>query len=354
MFELTRRRIAGAAAVALVGAAAGWALWQRAPADGGLMAGNGRLEAVQVDVAARVPGRVAELLVDEGQDVRAGQPLLRLDAAPLRLQYEAAQAQLARERDAIVTATALASLRRQEAAAATAAIAQRQADRDAAAQRLERSRALLPIGGVSAQQLDDDQARLSAAGAALDAARAQLQAARAAVAAADSQRVEAGSVVRAAEAQLRRIALDIDDCTVRAATAGRIDYVIARPGEVMAAGAPLMGMVDLSRLDFVFFLPEQDAGRVAIGDTARLVLDALPGRPVDARVSYVSAVAQFTPKTVETANERQKLMFRVKARIAPQTAAAVPALKSGMPGMAYLRGSRDAPWPAHLPAAGVP
>ncbi len=346
--------LAGITLAVLAAATLGWMALHRESRETGLLEGNGRLEAVQIDVAARVPGRVAELLVDEGQRVRAGQALVRLDDAPLRAQLDEAHAQLARERDAVVTAGAQLALRRQDVVAAAAGVAERVAERAAAQKRLERSQALFGLGGVSAQELDDDRTRLDVAQAALDAARARVESARAAVATADSQRVEARSAVRAAEAQVHRIALDIADCTVRAAVDGRVEYVIARPGEILPAGSPLLGLVDASRLDFTFFLPEQDAGRVAFGDPARLMLDAFPAHAVPATVSYVSSVAQFTPKTVETARERQKMMFRVKARVDPATAKALPSLKSGMPGMAYLRGDRESPWPPRLALVGAP
>ena len=345
----TVRRIAPALLpallVALLLAAAGYGVWRlRQPAaDAALARGNGRLEAVQIDVAARLGGRVEQLAVDEGQDVRAGQLLLRLDAAPWRAQLREAAAQAQRSRDTVRTADAQLRLRRHELEVAQAVVVQRDAERLAASSRVERSRALLAGGGVSAQQLDDDRARAASADGALSAARAQVDAARAALDAARAQRVEAQSAVDAADAAVRRVQLDIDDCSVRAPLDGRVEYLVARPGEVLAAGAPLLGLAELGRLDFVFFLPERDAGRVALGAPVRIVLDALAPRVLPAHVSYVSAIAQFTPKTVETERERDKLMFRVKARVD----AALPALKSGMPGMAYLR--RDAtPWPARL------
>ncbi len=358
-------------ALLLLGAAlAGiWAL-RRAPVDAALARGNGRLEAVQIDIASRLGGRVVQLAVDEGEQVRAGQILLRLDPAPWRAQWREAAAQLQRSRDAVHTADAQLRLRGHDRAVARAVLAQREAERVAAAQRLARSRALLAAGGVSAQQLDDDRARAASADGARDAARAQLAAAGAALDAARAQRVEAQAAAAAAAATVQRLQLDIDDCTIRAASSGRVEYVIARPGEVIAAGAPLLGLVDVSHIDFVFFLPEQDAGRIALHAPVRLRLDAFPQRVLPARVTYVSSVAQFTPKTVETETERQKMMFRVKARLDPDLGAlpsnrrAAPrlldprggragrspdlgALKSGMPGVAYLR--RDAtPWPAWL------
>ena len=108
-------------------------------------------------------------------------------------------------------------------------------------------------------------------------------------------------------------------------------------------------MVDLSDVYMTFFLPETAAGRVAIGSEARLVLDAAPQYVIPAKVTFVASVAQFTPKTVETAVERQKLMFKVRAHIDPQLLARYSSqVKTGMPGMAHVRIQPDAPWPAQL------
>jgi len=98
-----------------------------------------------------------------------------------------------------------------------------------------------------------------------------------------------------------------------------------------------------------FFLPERQAGRVAMGSEVRLVIDAAPQYVIPAKVTYVASVAQFTPKTVETESEREKLMFRVKARIDPKLLRKhMEQVKTGLPGIAYLKLDADAEWPAHL------
>ena len=98
-----------------------------------------------------------------------------------------------------------------------------------------------------------------------------------------------------------------------------------------------------------FFLPEEAAGKVRIGSDVRLLLDAIPGYPVPAKVSYVASVAQFTPKTVETRSEREKLMFRVKARIAPELLKKyITLVKTGIPGVAWVKLDGDAEWPTFL------
>jgi HlyD family secretion protein len=124
---------------------------------------------------------------------------------------------------------------------------------------------------------------------------------------------------------------------------------VAQPGEVLGAGGKVLNMVDLSDVYMTFFLPTEAAGRVQIGTEVRLVLDALPQYVIPAKATFVADVAQFTPKTVETASERQKLMFRIKAQIPPELLKRyIRDVKTGLPGVAYVRVSPDAEWPANL------
>jgi HlyD family secretion protein len=111
----------------------------------------------------------------------------------------------------------------------------------------------------------------------------------------------------------------------------------------------VLNMVDLTDVYMTFFLPTKQAGRVALGAEARLVLDAAPQYVVPAKISFVADVAQFTPKTVETEEERQKLMFRIKAQIDPSLLREhLQQVKTGLPGMAYVRLDPQVDWPAEL------
>ncbi|HQN42098.1 MAG TPA: HlyD family efflux transporter periplasmic adaptor subunit, partial [Pseudomonadales bacterium] len=126
-------------------------------------------------------------------------------------------------------------------------------------------------------------------------------------------------------------------------------YRIAQPGEVVGAGSRLLNVLDLTDVYMTFFLPTAAAGRLAIGSEVRLRLDAAPEYVIPAQISFVADVAQFTPKTVETASEREKLMFRVKARIAPELLKQhLRSIKTGLPGMAYVRIDPQAQWPEEL------
>lgn len=336
---------------ALLIAAALYAWRQLSPSGfgDGFVSGNGRLEATEVDVATKLPGRVEAILVVEGDFVSAGDTLARMQITTLEAQREEALAQLQRAVNAVASAEAQVAMSQSDLAAAQAVVVQREAERDAAQRRHQRSEALSKQGNVSRQQLDDHLAALRSAQAAVVAARAQVKAAESAVKAAHSQVVGADSAVAAAEATVARIDADIDDSLLKAPRDGRVQYLVAQPGEVLGAGGTVLNMVDLTDVYMTFFLPEQAAGRVRLGSEVRLLLDAAPELVIPASVSFVASTAQFTPKTVETASERQKLMFRVRARIDPALLRQhLDIVKTGVPGVAWLKLDADAEWPAQL------
>jgi HlyD family secretion protein len=125
-----------------------------------------------------------------------------------------------------------------------------------------------------------------------------------------------------------------------------VQYLVAQPGEVLAAGGKVLNLVDLTDVYMSFFLPETVVGKVALGSEVRIVLDAAPQFVIPARVSFVSSTAQFTPKTVETVSERQKLMFRVKAQIDRELLMKhLQQVKTGLPGVAWVKIDPQAAWP---------
>lgn len=338
-------------AAAIVIALGVWAWWHFQPQDlpDGFAAGNGRIEAVEIDIAARTAGRIREILVNEGDFVRAGQVLAKMDTAVLEAQLREAEAQLQRALIGIETAQSLVTQREAEKQAAEAFIAQRKAELDAAQKRLARTRELASKNAASEAQLDDDRAAAAAAKAAVGAAEAQAAAAQAAIGRARSDVIAAEASVEAARATLQRIQADIDDSVLKSPRDGRVQYRVAQPGEVLSPGGVVLNMVDLTDVYMTFFLPTEQAGRIALGAEARLVLDAAPQYVVPAEISFVADVAQFTPKTVETQEERQKLMFRIKARIAPDLLREhLLQVKTGLPGMAYVQLDPRVDWPPEL------
>jgi len=327
-------------------------LWESLTRDDlppGFASGNGRIEAVEIDVATKTPGRVIEILVREGDFVEPGQVLARMDTDVLEAQLREAQAQLRRAEIAVEAAGSTVTQRRAERAAAEAVVAQREAELDGAQRRLARSQELAPRGTVPVQRLDDDRAQTQSARAAVSAAEAQVAAADAAIAAAEARIVDAEAEVEAVRATIQRIEADINDSFLRAPRQGRVQYRVAELGEVLPAGGRVLNLVDLADVYMTFFLPTAEAGRVAIGSEVRLVMDAAPEHVIPARASFVADVAQFTPRTVETADERVKLMFRIRARIEPALLEEhITQVKTGLPGMAYVQLDPEADWPGWL------
>ncbi|ABS14539.1 MULTISPECIES: HlyD family secretion protein [Brucella/Ochrobactrum group] len=336
----------------IVLAAGGYYAWKALNGDGlpdGIAKGNGRIEAVEIDISTKSPGRIREILADEGDFVQADDILARMDTDQLESQRKQAEAQLRRAEIGIETARSLVTQREAEHTAAEATVAQREAQLDAAQRRLARSQQLTQSRTVSQQVLDDDRATAQGAEAAVGAAKAQLAATEAAIGAAKAQVVDAEASVEAAKAAIASIEADINDATLRAPKPGRVQYRVAQPGEVLSAGGRVLNLVDVSDVYMTFFLPTGQAGRVAMGADARIVLDAAPQYVIPAKISFVADVAQFTPKTVETEEERQKLMFRVKAKIPQELLQKyIQQVKTGLPGMAYVKLDPNAEWPKNL------
>jgi HlyD family secretion protein len=318
------RQLAFAVALALLGAAGIGADWwlQRPPGlPPGFASVNGRLEADEIDIATKFAGRVAEIRADEGDRVTAGQVIARMDTQNLEAQKREAQAQVLQAQRAL-----------DEARANTA----RQTSlMTLAKQQLDRTHFLLPKGFATKEQFDQRQEELDAA--------------KAGLAAAEAHAAQAEHALDAARHVVDRIAVDIQDATLVAPRAGRIEYRLANLGEVLPAGGKVFTMLDLGYFYMDVFLPTAEAGRAAMGAKARIVLDAQQDAPIPARVSFVSAEAQFTPKAVETKSERDKLMFRVRVRADLAPGSDRPAsLQAGAPGIAYIRLDPATPWPKAL------
>jgi len=340
------------AVVIIAVAAGGYFGWKRfgvASLPPGIASGNGRIEAVEIDISTKSPGRIRDILVAEGDFVTAGQVLARMDTDQMEAQRRQAEAQLRRATVSVETAKSFVNQRQAERTAAVAVIAQREAQLDALERRLARAETLIKTSAVSQQVLDDDRANEAGARAAVAAAKAQLAATEAAISAAQAQVIDAGAAVDAAQAAIESITVEINDSTLKSPRDGRVQYRVAQPGEVLAGGGRVLNLVDLGDVYMTFFLPTSQAGQVAIGADVRLVLDALPNYVIPAKATFVADVAQFTPKTVETEEERQKLMFRIKAHIPPELLRKyIQQVKTGLPGMAYVRLDPNAPWPKAL------
>jgi HlyD family secretion protein len=293
----------------------------------GIVKSNGRIEATQVDVSSKYAGRLEEVTVEEGSNVAQGQVIARISSPEYEAQLRAAQASVQSSKDAL--------------AAAEAEITSRQSALEFAKSDFQRGQELMKSGFITKQVFEQRKRNFDSAVAA--------------VASFTSQRDQAQSKIKNSEAEVERIESIIKDLTLVSPRNGRVQYQLARAGEVVAAGAPIVTILDLTDVYMTIFLPAANAGRVNIGDEARLVLDPIPDVIIPANVSFVAADAQFTPKTVETKDERAKLMFRMKLKVDPQVLQAYYArVKTGVRGMGFVRTNADVAWPADLQANVAP
>ena len=291
------------------------------PLPAGFASANGRIESEKVEIATKWPGRIAEVLVKEGDIVEQGQVLARIEVTDTKAQMLAAQAQERRAEQARTLAEAV--------------IAQRESERILAMQELARAEALFAKGFASAEIQDLRRSAVNVADAALNAAKAS--------------QADAIGAIDAARAEIARIQSVLDDMELKAPRRGRIEYKLAQAGEVLGAGSRVLTLIDLTDLYMTVFVPSDVAALLAYNDDARLIIDAIPQYVVPAKVSFVASEAQFTPKTVETKEEREKLMFRVKLSLPPDLLRKYEKeAKTGVRGMAYLRVARDKSWPENL------
>jgi HlyD family secretion protein len=287
----------------------------------GFASANGRVEVIRVDIASKLAGRVAEILVSEGDAVQKGALIARLDTAELRAQLAGAKAAVQR---------ALASAGRAEAD-----IAIREAEHNLAEIEMQRAVDLEQRAAGTRAELERRRAQQLVTAANIQGARAAL--------------AEAKAAQQAAEAQVAQIKAMLEDSELHTPVSGRVEYKLVQAGEVVAAGGRLATILDLTDVFMTIFLPTGEAGRVALGSQARIVLDAVPDAVFPASVSFVAAEAQFTPKTVETMNEREKLMYRVKLAIDPKLLDTYrDYVKAGLTGNAYVQVRASASFPAWL------
>lgn len=318
--------ILGALLLVVAGASVWW-FYVRIPPLVGFGSGNGRLEVQEIDVATKFPGRIAEVLVDEGDNVQVGQVVARMDTSSLSAQVREAEAQVQRARQGQITAKALIAQRRSETLLA---------ERD-----LERARALYVNANISAKDYDR--------------ARSTMDTAKASTTQAEAQSAEAEAAIAASLAQKERIQVDLKDSVLTAPRSGRVQFRLAEPGEVLASGGKVLTLIDPTDVYMTIFLPAAEAGKVALGAEARIVLDAAPGLVIPAAVSFVADKAQFTPKEVETRTEREKLMFRIKVKIDPELVKGHEAqVKPGLPGVAYVQLDKAVQWPSSLQSKPMP
>jgi HlyD family secretion protein len=316
-------RIAAALAVVVGGAGGVFYWWQhsRSQLPPGIAWGNGRIEADEIDIDTKFAGRIAEIRADEGDVVKAGQIVARMDTRDLAASLKKSEAQVRQAQKSIEEANAN--------------VVQQTSQVLLAQQQFDRATYLVQRGAQTREVQDQRQQQLDSANAALKAAQARV--------------TEAEHALEASTHDVELYMVNIADNTLVAPKDGRIQYRIAHIGEVLPAGGKVFAMLDVSYVYMDVYLPTREAGKVKAGADARIVLDALPNVAIPAKVSFVATQAQFTPKAVETKDERDKLMFRIRVKIDPERLRArAEAVRSGLPGVAYVRLDPAVAWPPRL------
>ncbi len=287
----------------------------------GIDKAEGRIEATQVDVSSKYPGQLAEISVEEGTRVAIGQVIGRVSSPEFEAQLRAAQSDLQAAQDGL--------------AGAESEIASRRSALEFAKSDFERGQALMKSGFITKQSFEERQRNYESAEAAVQNMT--------------GRRDQAQSAIKFAEAKVQQIESMIHDLTLVSPRNGEVQFQLARKGETVAAGEPIVTIRDFTDLYMVIFLKAADAGRLGIGDDARVILDAVPDYVIPAEVSFVASDAQFTPKTVETEAEREKLMFRVQLRVDRQVLQRYYGrVETGLRGSGFVRTKPDAKWPAQL------
>jgi len=321
-------RIAFALAILFGGSLGGFYWWKhnQTQLPPGVFTGNGRLDSDEIDIDTKFAGRIAEILADEGSMVKAGQVVARMDTRDIEASLKKAEAQVQQAQKAIEEANAN--------------VAQATAQALLAQQEMERTKYTVSRGAETKELLDQRQQQLDGANAALSVAKFRV--------------IEAEHALEASTHDVEFYSVNIADNKLVAPRDGRIQYRVANVGEVLPAGGKVFTMLDISYVYMDVYLPTAEAGKVKFGADARIVLDAVPNVAIRAKVFFIATQAQFTPKTVETKDERDKLMFRIRVRIDPdRLRTRGEAVRSGLPGVTYIRTDPNVPWPPALQGSAV-
>ncbi len=295
--------------------------------ENGVIVASGHVEATEVTVSTKVPGHLERLLVDEGTAVQAGQELARIDTTDTRLALAAARAERA-QADAELRLRVNGS-RIEDIREAEAQVARARAELEAAQPDLGRMEDLLAAGSGTSKARDDARSRRDGAKASLDAATERALRLKAG---SRPEEIDAARArLAAADAQIAQLAQQLKDAVITSPVAGVVTEKLAEPGELLARGTGIVVVTDLPHAWLNAYVAEPDLERLRLGQDAVVVTDG--GERRHGKLSFVSAVAEFTPKNVQTKDERVKLVFRIKVAVDNGDGL----LKPGMPATARLQ-----------------
>jgi membrane fusion protein YbhG len=295
-------------------------------ADDGAIVASGHVEATRVRVSSKIAGRLQSLAVKEGDAVEAGREVGRIDPTDLQLALQGARAE--RDQAAAQLRLRLAGARREDVAEAEAQVRSLEVELADAKLDLERMQALLDRGSGTTKARDDARARRDVTTQKLAAMSQSL--ARLRAGSREEEKDASRATVAAADARIAQIEQQLEDAVITSPLAGVVTEKVAEAGELLAAGAPIGEVTNLQDSWLTVYLPEADLARIRFGQAAEITTDG--GQKGKGTVSFIASQAEFTPKNVQTKDERVKLVFKVK--IALDNAGGV--FKPGMPAEARL------------------
>jgi len=305
------RKVVPVALVAVLAATTAWWAVRRGDARPAPLEASGTVEATEADLGFQIPGRIEFVTPREGDDVAAGAELAALDRTELGALRDAAAAQLGMA-EARLRELERGS-RRQEVASAEAAVVAARQREDEASTDAERARRLHEGGAISRQALEARETAHATTRA------ARIQAEQALALTREGPRTETREAQRAqveqARAQLDRTEATLAQAAIRAPFAGRITVRHREHGEVVSPGAPVLTLLDRGDRWVRIYVPEDRMGRVFIGQGAEIRSDTWPERRYAGTVVFLSSEAEFTPRNVQTPEERTRLVYAVKVRI---------------------------------------
>lgn len=289
---------------------------------------SGNIEAHESQLSFKVQGRIVELPIEEGQAVIPGTLIARLDKADFRQRVNVDQANL-KVRESSLALT-LAGTRHQEVEAAQQAMLQAQADLDQRTLDFARAQQLFAKDAISAQDRDIADTNLKRSRAAFQQAKERYD--QAAEGARKEEIAVAEANVKQARESLGLSRITLDNATLLAPSAGVITVRQAEIGEVVSPGTPVATLADLDHLWLRAYVPETDLGKIRWGQAATIRTDTYPGKAYHGRISFISPQAEFTPKSVQTFQERVTLVYRIKIDLENPN----HELKPGMPADAEI------------------
>lgn len=289
---------------------------------------SGNIEAVEVTVSSKLAGEIKEILVDEGDEVKTGDVLFTIDHDLLDIQLRQAEAQ-AEQMQAQLNLL-LAGPRKEDVALGEEQVSLAEINLNQAETDKKRAMELLETNSIPKDQYDIAMTKYDQAMNQLRTAKENLERIRNIVRPEEIQSSKAA--LKMSKVNIDLIKKNIDDCTIKSPVSGIVSKKLSEPGEYVTPGASVLNIADFQNVDLYIYVTEESLGKVKLGQKAEVKTDSYKDRTYTGEVVFISPEAEFTPKNIQTQEERTKLVFEVKVKIPNPDFS----LKSGMPADARL------------------